>query len=77
MAAARISPELYVPRPDFETWMREVRSVLNDMRTDCDSWQQNWHFDFRAEYEAGASAVAAATHAHAFWWQEMMAESWT
>ena len=78
MAAAKICPELYAaPRPDFATWMCEVRNVLADMEIDLDAWQLNWRFDFRREYEAGAPAAAAAAHAHAFWWQELLAESWT
>ena len=78
MAAAKIFPQLPVlPRPDFPIWMREVRNVLSDMNMDVDAWQMNWKFDFRREYDAGAAATTAAAHAHAFWWQELMAESWT
>ena len=78
MAAARICPELHpAPRPDFQTWLREVRTILLGMNTDMDEWQSNWAFDFRREYDAGAAAVIAAAHAHSFWWQELLAESWT
>jgi len=78
MAAAKICPELYtIPRPDFQTWLREVRNILLSMDTDMDQWQGNWRFDFYREYEAGAPALTAAAHAHAFWWQELLQESWT
>ena len=77
MAAAKIVPQLYLPRPDYRTWLREVRNILAGMKTDMDAWQLNWSFDFRREYEAGFAAATAAAHARAFWWQELMAESWT
>lgn len=76
MAAARQLPDLSTTL-DYETWLDEVGDVLTGMDVDMDLWQENWAYDFRCEYEAGTPADIAATRAHDFWWQSLLAESWT
>jgi hypothetical protein len=76
MAAAQIAPELFV-RLDYWTWIREVESFLQSMHMEPGAWQENWDYDFRKEYDSGATAHDAALHAHDFWWQQVLAESWT
>jgi len=76
MAALRQIPVLEF-RPDYTTWLSEVRATLASMNMEMDAWRKNWAYDFRRDYDAGVSAYDAAMHAHTFWWQELMAESWT
>ncbi len=66
-----------VTRPDYETWMQDVRSRLAAMDFDVDTWQKNWAYDFRYAYDAGKPAWDAAESALDFWWRELMAASWT
>jgi len=76
MAALEQIPDLAV-RPDYITWLHEVGAALASVQMELDAWRENWPYDFRKDYEAGVSAHDAAMHAQDFWWQELMAESWT
>lgn len=76
MAAVRQIPDLAI-RPDYSTWLDEVRATLASMHMEMEAWRNNWAYDFRKDYDAGVSARDAAMHARRFWWQELMAESWT
>ncbi len=76
MAAAKLLPKLSV-QPDYGTWFGDVRSVLATMHIEMEAWQENWEFDFRSEYNRGSTARDAAVHAQDYWWQQLMAESWT
>lgn len=75
MAAARQLPDLSTTL-DYESWLNEVSDVLTSMDVEIGMWQENWAYDFHAEYEAGTPARMAAIHAHDFWWQNLLAESW-
>lgn len=77
MTAAMVIPNLAPARPDYGTWLVEVRTVLRAMRMEMSNWQENWEFDFRKEYDRGLPARDAAVRAHDFWWREILAESWT
>jgi len=66
-----------VLRPDYETWLTDVRAILVSMNTEMDLWQDNWIYDFREAYEAGTPAHDAAISAREFWWHKLLAESWT
>jgi hypothetical protein len=76
MAVAELLPELSV-QLDYWTWMNEVKNLLGGMHTEMGPWLENWDFDFRAEYDAGATPDDAAMRAHDYWWQQVLAESWT
>ncbi|HET7439818.1 MAG TPA: hypothetical protein VFJ47_00835 [Terriglobales bacterium] len=76
MAVAELLPELDV-QLDYWTWLREVKNLLEGMNTEMGPWLENWDFDFREEYDAGATPDEAATRAHDYWWQQLLAESWT
>jgi hypothetical protein len=76
MAAAKLLPDLFF-QPDYTTWLRDVRRVLTIMHMEMDAWQENWNYDFRKAYNAGATARDAAVHAYDFWWQHVLDESWT
>lgn len=75
-AAVQLLPEL-APKPDYMTWMAEVQSTLASIHMEMDAWDENWPYDFEQEYDRDVSAWDAAMHARNFWWQELMAESWT
>ncbi|HXZ79484.1 MAG TPA: hypothetical protein VEG30_06100 [Terriglobales bacterium] len=64
-------------RPDYETWLEDVRAVLLSMNAEMRLWQDNWRYDFRQAYEAGTSAHEAAMDAREFWWRELLTECWT
>ena len=76
MAALMQLPEL-APKPDYQTWLADVQSALASMQMEPGAWDENWPYDFSQDYDAGVSAWDAALHARNFWWQELMAESWT
>jgi hypothetical protein len=76
MGAAKPLPELRV-QTDYKAWVTDVQVALASMNMDMDAWQQNWEFDFRKEYECDCEPGDAALHAHDFWWQQVLAESWT
>ena len=76
MAAAKLLPELSL-QADYGTWLDDVRSILATMDMKMDSWQDSWEFDFRKEYDRGSTPRIAAVHAHDFWWQHLLADSWT
>ncbi len=77
MAAAKQLPELQSPS-DYRRWLHDVRIILeSEMHMDMARWSKNWNYDFRKEFEAGATPPDAALHAHDFWWQQLLAESWT
>jgi hypothetical protein len=84
MATTTLAPELPVQtefrtdhRPDYKDWLLDVRGALMTMNIKMDTWQRNWEYDFRDEYASYATADDAAVHAHDFWWQQLLAESWT
>ena len=64
-------------QPDYEEWLEDVRAELAAMDMEMEAWRKNWAFDFWNEYDAGKSAHDAALCAHDFWWEQLMAESWT
>ncbi len=72
----RAGPRLVVRR-GYLTWLNEVRSTLAARNMDVDAWGRNWPYDFRKEYEEGSSPASAAQAAYDYWWQEVLAESWT
>ena len=76
MAAAKVCPDLYVHQ-DYKSWLHDVKSDLSTMDMEIGDWQDNWKYDFRREYNAGVAAHDAAIHAHDFWWQHVLDESWT
>ncbi len=76
MAIANHLPDLTV-QTDYETWVSDVRNVLASTQMDLEVWQENWLYDLRKDYEAGVSAADAAARAHEYWWQHLLAESWT
>jgi hypothetical protein len=76
MSAATVLPGLYV-QTDYKTWLNDVRQALANMNMDMKAWQENWEFDFRREYDAASEPCGTAVHAHDFWWQQLLAESWT
>ena len=76
MAALRQLPDLAV-RPEYTSWLNEVRATLASEHMELDAWEKNWAYDFRRDYDAGVSAHDAAVLAETYWWQELMAESWT
>jgi len=76
MSAATMLSNLQV-RADYETWLGEVKAALARMNTEMQAWQDNWKFDFRREYESGCKPEATAVRAYDFWWQRLLAESWT
>lgn len=76
MANANARPDPF-EQPDYKTWLHDVQSFLTAMDMELDAWEKNWDYDFRKEYDAGASALDAAVRAHDFWWQHVLEESWT
>ena len=76
MATARILPDVHI-QSSYETWLGDVCEILATMDMKLDAWQENWEFDFRQEYDAGSTPHDAALRAHDFWWQQLLAESWT
>lgn len=76
MAIATQLPALTV-QTDYETWVSDVRNVLASTQMDLEVWQDNWLYDLRKDYEASVSAPNAAARAHEYWWQHLLAESWT
>ncbi len=77
MAAALMQVPVLAPKPEYETWLAEVQTTLASLRMEMSAWNENWPYDFADEYDADVSAWDAAMHARNFWWQELMAESWT
>lgn len=76
MAAANVLPELDV-QLDYKTWLDDVQDTLTAMDIEMEAWQENWEFDFRGEFDRGATPRDAALTAYDFWWHELLAESWT
>ena len=76
MATAEVLSHVHV-QTDYRTWLGEVRTELITFGMKMDACQKNWEFDFQKEYENGAAPLDAAVHAHDFWWQHVLAESWT
>jgi len=62
---------------DYRTWLSDVRATLASMNMEMETWQRNWAYDFRNEYNAGTSTRDAALRAYDFWWEHLLAESWT
>ncbi len=71
----------YVPEPDvaadYETWFADVRVTLAMLQMEIDTWDQNWPYDFQADFAASMSPEDAASRAQDFWWHHLMEESWT
>ncbi len=77
MAAAKQMPESLVS-VDYRTWLDDVRIILQTtMHMEMAAWLKNWDYDFRKQYDAGVTPQEAALRAHDFWWQQLLAESWT
>ncbi|PYX91182.1 MAG: hypothetical protein DMG71_20800 [Acidobacteria bacterium] len=76
MAVAKQCPELFI-QVDYRTWLGEVQKDLQTMHMEMNGWRKNWEYDFRKEYDAHATPHDAAIHAHDFWWQHVLDESWT
>lgn len=51
-----------------ETWLNQVKESLASINMPFDAWQEQWPYDFEADYHAGISANDSARHANAFWW---------
>ena len=54
----------------YEAWIRDVQQALGSINMSMDDWQARWPFNFQAEYNAGATAAAAAMKANRFWWYQ-------
>jgi hypothetical protein len=54
----------------YDVWLGKVRAALNSINMPMEDWQATWHFDFEAEYKAGAKAEDVALSANRFWWRE-------
>ncbi len=76
MSTVMQSPEA-ITRTEYRTWLGDVRAILASMDMDMETWQGNWPYDFRHEYQAGTATRDAAVRAYDFWWQRLLAESWT
>lgn len=76
MSALRLFPELVI-HPDYHDWHSELEEILAARGMDVEAWSENWSFDFRGEYAAGASPAEAAERASDHWWRALLAESWT
>lgn len=53
----------------WEIWLKDVDDALKSISMPMDEWQDNWAFDFRAEFDAGTSANTAAAKANRYWWK--------
>ena len=62
---------------EYGTWLAKVRADLASDQMELELWQKNWPYDFHEDYESGVSAEDSASHAMDFWWQHLLAESWT
>jgi hypothetical protein len=76
MASAELLPDL-TGQLDYKTWLDDVQDVLTAMDIEMGAWQENWEFDFRGQFDRGSTPHDAAHNAYDFWWQELIAESWT
>lgn len=76
MATVEHTPHLTVDT-DYDAWLAEVRSRLASVQMELELWHKNWPYDFHGDYDAGMAAPRAASRALDFWWQHLMAESWT
>jgi hypothetical protein len=59
-----------ISQEKYETWMDQVRTVLQSINMPFDDWQKVWRFDFEIEYKAGTPPQQAADKANRFWWRE-------
>lgn len=55
---------------NYEAWLKDVEDALSSINMAIQEWQQNWHFDFEAEFKAGAAPKDAAMRANQFWWHQ-------
>jgi hypothetical protein len=76
MVSAKSLPDLHV-QVKYETWIQDVWDVLAKLDIEAATWQKNWEFEFRKEYDCGSTPYEAAARAQDFWWQQLLAESWT
>jgi len=53
-----------------DSWLAEVKQALASINMPFDAWQDQWPYDFEADYRAGVSAVESARHANNYWWDE-------
>lgn len=54
----------------YQSWLSEVRTALRSINMEFDDWQAIWTFDFRNEYNSGASPGNAAEKANRFGWYQ-------
>jgi hypothetical protein len=54
----------------YEEWMGEVRATFKSLNLPAADWQAIGAFDYRTEYDAGASPRHAATKANHQWWHQ-------
>lgn len=76
MVSAKSLPDRHV-EVSYETWIRDVWDVLAKLDIEAGTWQKSWEFEFRKEYDCGSTPYEAAARAQDFWWQQLLAESWT
>jgi hypothetical protein len=55
---------------EFDSWLRQVRVVLDSIGMPMDKWQQAWPFDFAHEFEVNTIPREAALKANKLWWQQ-------
>ncbi len=76
MSALRQFPELVI-QPDYHDWRIELHDILLARGMDVEAWSENWAYDFRRDYDAGATPAESAERASDHWWRALLAESWT
>ena len=54
----------------YDVWVSQVQAALRSINMAMDDWQKVWRFDFRKQFDAGASADEAAIRANKFWWRQ-------
>jgi hypothetical protein len=55
---------------DYERWLTEVETALDEVNMPMADWQSVWPFDFGAEFEARTTPELAAMKANRFWWYQ-------
>jgi hypothetical protein len=59
-----------VTRIEYQSWLRQVQEALSSINMLMEDWQNVWAFDFRREFDAGATANVAEMKANKYWWHQ-------
>ena len=54
----------------YEDWMKQVHAAFESLIMPLADWQALGKFDYRSEFDAGATPGDAATKANRHWWLE-------